>query len=285
MSKTLTPMKKSELITWLGVNEYGNNYSYNIPNEIFEDIMSQKQLRTPSMKAFVYTYYYLCTYLYGSVVYTRDLTNYRVVDFMKAIGIKSHEHYGFIVKRNGVIDSMGYTISTTDYPVFINQHDNDGNRIKTYTTASQEAFDNNYPKLPKNSFIKYPVKAFIRNEEYYNTYGENCGTFYISDNTHTVSIENFIEIITNQELGHIAFYVFGFMSMMNDRHKDGFIRNQEWIANQIGLSKNSVGRYLRSLEDNGFISTDRVRKHGKMYENIYNVHDKYDTRVLKNYKE
>lgn len=281
VSKTLVPMTKEELINWLDLNEYGENYSHYMPNEIFEDIVNEKQLKSLSMKAFAYAYYYLSTYAYGNAIYTKDLSNYRVIDFCRAIGVKSHEHYGFITKRGGVLDKMGYTISTTDYPVFVNRYDNNGSEIIFYTTASQEAFNNDYPKLPKNSFIKYPVKAFTRNEEYKKIYGDLCGTFYISENTHLISIETFVDIVTNNELGYTGFYIFSFISMMYDRYKkNGYIESCENIGKQIGASKNTSMNYLRKLKEYGFISTKRTinKNTGLHYENAYFIHDKYNFR-------
>jgi len=273
-----TPMSKNELIHWLDLNDYGKNYSYYMPNEIFEDILAQEKLKTISLRAFAYSYYYLSNHLYGSLVYTKDLTNYTNIHFMRAIGVKSFEQLRFIVKRGGVLDNMGYTISTTDYPVFVHEYDGNGNKVKIYTTASQEAIDNNYPKLPKNSFIKYPVKAFTRNEEYKQIHGDLCGTFYIFDNTHFVSIETFVDIVTNKELGHVGFYIFAFMSMMYDRFKkDGYKECHANIANNLGCGESTVKKYLRALKKYGFIDTERiVGKEDKLhYENAYFMHDKY----------
>lgn len=277
-----TPMSKNELIHWLNLNDYGKNYSYYMPNEIFEDILAQEKLKTISLRAFAYSYYYLSNHLYGSLVYTKDLTNYTNIHFMRAIGVKSFEQLRFVVKRGGVLDNMGYTISTTDYPVFVHEYDGNGNKVKIYTTASQEAFDNNYPKLPKNSFIKYPVKAFIRNEEYKQIHGDLCGTFYVFDNTHFVSIETFVDIVTNKELGHVGFYIFAFMSMMFNKFPEGFSKSLEWISENLGCSKTTIGRYLIKLNKYGFLESEKTFDKSNNGIQTYNFYCPIDKFGVKN---
>jgi hypothetical protein len=148
-----------------------------IPNEIFDDL---KQLKYKSNNHYSFTvcYYVLTSYLYYVSYYGFKLiTN---ADIKKTLGYHSHDkRIDYIIKNNGLLDLIGYTISTSNYPI-----------NTTLDLHNYPEFDliNDYSKCTFNKyFVKYPVKGFHRYDIQ--------GTFFDVSNTTKIDINIFINII------------------------------------------------------------------------------------------
>ena len=47
--------------------------------------------------------------------------------------------------------------------------------------------------------------------------------------------------------------------------------SQRTISYQLGISKDTVGKYIRELRDNGYLEIDQKREEGKFSHNVYKL--------------
>lgn len=261
-------MKRAEL-----VNYRKGEGSILIPNEIFDDL--QGAIEQTTHVAFAYSYYYLITYLYRYSKYVE--TKFTQPMLKEFLGFSpKNKQLDYIIKKGGILDSIGYTRSTTDYPV---AYTLDSQKHPEFTLMSE--WKKKYPEMAitlpeeRNYKIKYPVKAFFRNEiaernEYYN------GTFYEARNTHSIHVKTFLDAMeddTEYQLKCIGFYLYGYINARIGQY------GGEWTAISIDqlvkgtrLSNGTVNAYLKRLQKRGFLCItrqdffDNPTKHANVYE-------------------
>lgn len=229
-----------------------------MPNEIFEDL-SDVKFETFSHKCFTYSFYYLINYIYRNALYGLGNAEAYGLKELSKIFISNYSKVSYIVKKDGILDTLGYTITTTDYPTAYTFSDNvlDFECIKSIKEKSQHS-----PRLS----IKYPVKSFMRFDDEYFT-----GTYYDFQSTHSLRISSFIKIMSTNKLGHNAFYIYGYLKMMCDRFQNSYIVSNEELMTIVGCNEKTLTKYTKSLEENGLISSSRVIYEGKTLEKIYSI--------------
>lgn len=237
----------SKLYTYLKYDKKESNLY--IPNEIFDDLKSSG-LKGSSHIAFAYSYYYLISWLYRYCKY--ENVNVKVEDIKGILGYSpSNRDVNYIIKKNGILDQMGYTISSTDYPYLWDWNDGD----IEFSMVSE--LDNDTRQLMQNDKgrnykIKIPIKGLWRSRES-ETDGCYDGTFYEIENTHEVKFEEFAKCM-NSEIGVIGFYLYAFIKSRCQWHDGKYNSSTERIAEDSGLSVATVERYIGKLLMNGMIS-------------------------------
>jgi len=158
----------------------------------------------------------------------------------------------YIIKKNGILDQIGYSYTTNDYPIAWSFE----NGEVSFTLISE--LDKEYKKLigaenERNSKIKYPVKCFHRHEE---SLDEDIldGTYYDIANTHCISFEAFAKCMEDDSLGVVGFYLYGFMKMKCQQFEE-YKASYEWISKELHMSVSTVKRYIGRLLYNGFIQS------------------------------
>lgn len=240
-----------------------------IPNEIFDDF-SKIEFKTWKHRAFSYTYYYLINYIYRNTLYNHNPMDYSQDNIIKSI-IQKTSSISYITKKDGLLDVNGYTETTSDYPITFYMDDTilEFSTIKNVGNVIQSEVGNRF-------FIKRPTKSFERfdNESY-------TGTYYDMQNTHFISIQRFVEILSNVDLGYVAVYIYGYISMMSDRFPKGFKISNKEFADVIGCTERTISKYTKLLEEKGYIKSERELYGNKLLEKKYLVKDKYDLRKKK----
>jgi hypothetical protein len=254
-------MKKEQLKTWLNID---NSVDIQMPNEVFEDFHNA-DFSNHSHKCFAYAYYYLVSYLYRNALYgglrPEDYSNENITKLF----LGNHKPVSYITKRKGILDKLGYTETTTDYPILYFMD----NEILEFTTIKHHRKQNKgkLTHSPRLS-VKKPLKALNRFDEDYT------GTFYSYQNTHSVSINRFIDIITDINLGHVAFYIYAYLVMMNDKFPRGYQISNKAFAEFVGCSERTITRYTMELEAKGYIKSERKLLDYKLLEKIYKTNER-----------
>lgn len=253
-------MEKKELEKWLDVND---SFNVQMPNEIFEDF-NKAIFKSYNHKSFAYAYYYLISYLYRNALYGRNHTEqYSQQNIIKLFtGNKTVVSY--ITKKDGLLDQLRYTHTTNDYPISWYM-DNDILEFRLIKELKKEIPDLDYKHSPR-LLIKVPVIGLSRfgDEDY-------TGTFYSYQNTHTLEVNKFIEIITDQQLGHVGLFIYGYLRMMYDKFPNGYqVSNQE-LGEVVGCSDRTIQNYTQRLETIGFLESHRKVLGNKLLEKVYVV--------------
>ncbi|PLR99620.1 hypothetical protein [Bacillus sp. T33-2] len=231
----------------LQVNEYQNKIY--IPNEIFNDLKPLYD-KGSSHVAFVYSYYYLINWLYRYAKYGE--LNVDVGMIKQALGYSpDNKKINYLIKKNGWLDEIGYTYSDTDYPI---AWEFNGGEIQ-FTMLSD--MDDEIRKMlirqkGKNYKIKVPVKGIWRTKES-EAEGLEDGTFYEVGNTHEILFDVFVNCMENDNLGVCGFYLYGYLKYRCQWHSGKYNSSMDKISNEVGMSLNTVEKYLWRLKGAGLI--------------------------------
>lgn len=248
-------MNKEELTKWLSVE---GSVEIQMPNEVFDDF-NEADFQSYNHKCFAYSYYYIINYLYRNVVYGREDTKEYSLEKLTKVFLSNHKKVYYITKSGGLLDSIGYTNTTRDYPVTFYMDDS---ILSFYTVKEVDDPIHHNHRLS----VKVPIKSFYRFD-----FDDLNGTYYSFQSTHRVGIQNFIDIISNPKLGHVAFYIFSYLSMMCDRFKDGYQVSNKELASLVGCTERTITKYTGLLEEFGLLQSTRKSYEYKLLEKIYKV--------------
>jgi hypothetical protein len=251
-----------------------------LPNEVFADF--KLNIHNSSQTAFAYSYLYYVTYLYRYCKFIDDngekVTQESIKQFLGYS--PKNKRVDYIIKKGGLLDILGYTVTTTDYPIQFLYDSLDFiyfETISNYKGIIKKKNDKGevIPLNERNFKIKKPLKAFFRTEEFL-FHKELTGTFYQVEDTHRIDYKTFEYIIKHRQLGTLAFYLYGFLKHKNDIFKSGYQRSAEKIGDEIGISERTVRKYVNLLEEHHLINVERKQFNLHLEEadfeaNIYNI--------------
>jgi hypothetical protein len=191
--------------------------------------------------AFAYSYYYFISWLFRYCKYDKVKVDVKLTK--QSLGYhKDNKDINYIIKKNGVLDEIGYTLSSIDYPIV---WELDGELEFTYLSD----LDSDIKKIlmdvnGRNYKIKYPVKGLWRTDESAKE-GYQDGTFFDVSNTHMIPFEVFIYCMEN-DLGVLGFYLYSYLSYRCQWFEE-FNSSVERISETIGYSINTTERYISKL--------------------------------------
>lgn len=244
---------------------FESNINIQISNEIFEDF-SSADFKTWKHKAFAYTYYYLITYIHRNVLYGLAHPEDYNQDIIIGSIASARTAFSYITKKNGLLEKLDYIKTTNNYPT--SYYMDNGILQFTHINDIKSLMKNLLPETSPNFTTKSPTKAFKR---YSDDEDDFTGTYYDFQNTHSIPIKRFIEIMTNDSLRYTGLYIYGYLIMMCDRHKDGYkVFNQE-LANLMGCNKRTITKYMKELEHRGFIESEIVKVKGDITCKLYKI--------------
>lgn len=237
-----------------------------IPNEIFADVMRELG-DVPSQVAFAYSYYYLITYLYRFAKYKLGEGLFTQPNLKEFLGYSSgNKKIDFIIKKDGVLDRIKYTETTTSYPISWTPNELGMVEFESYSSIKKrEMFDIDKTEVNSRNFkVKKPLKAFERE-------GFDCGTFYGVENTHFVPIKHFLQCMDDEELGANGFYIYAFLGWKCSMFKDGYRVTASELVDITSIKRSTLFKYLKRLEDRNLISVTSTRVGIRNFPNIYYV--------------
>lgn len=228
-----------------------------VPNEIFEDLINNDKLTLVQNRAFTYSYYYMISSLYRYCKYMGDKM-YSQADIKEGLGYSStNKKLDFIIKKDGVLDDMGYTSTTTDFPMqwYLEEDTNHPlfrsiMELKDSEEYSEMLKDKNY----KNFKVKYPIKAFYRDGIVKQVFD---GSFYDKSNTHMITTKRFDKIIETS--GVMGFYVYGFIKYKSDKFSKGYQVPIRTFSEIMKMDVRMLMSIIKELESNGFVRAIRQK--------------------------
>ncbi|WP_261378533.1 hypothetical protein [Paenibacillus agilis] len=252
-------MDKARLEVWLNASECIN---VQMPNEIFEDF-DKADFKSFNHKCFAYSYYYLISHLYRNTLYGGNTEQYSQQNIIKLF-TSNKTVISYITKNDGLLDELGYTKTTTDYPVacYMDNGILEFGLIKELRKKMPQLELNHSPRFS----IKEPLKCMSRfdGEDY-------TGTFYSLQNTHRIGIERFIKIISDDKLGHVGLFIYGYISMMCDKFSNAYQISNVELGEIVGCSDRTIQSYILRLEEIGLLKSTRRIFDNKLLYKVYSV--------------
>lgn len=220
-----------------------------MPSEIFNDLKPLHS-KGSSHVAFAYSFYYLISWLYRYAKYGE--LNIDTGMIKQVLGYsKTYPEINYIIKKNGFLDQIGYTVSSTDYPIAwsFNNGDIDFTLLSDLDSELRKIIQS---RKGKNYKIKIPVKAIWRNEDS-QIEGIEDGTIYEIEYTHEMPFDVFMKCMSNKRIGIEGFYIYGYLKYRCDKFGE-FNASMDKLANDTGMSRSTVNRYTGALMKEGLIS-------------------------------
>lgn len=227
-----------------------------LPNEIFEDLTNSNEFKATNDISFAYSYIYLVTWLYRYCKYSETTETINQRKLKEILGYSpTNKKIDYIIKKNGLLEEIGYLKTTTNYPVYWDfedgNYDNDDNLIgvtfETYNDLKEQESESFMVKnlnMGKNFNVKYPVKSFHRNgnEE------ELDGTFYNVEKTFLIPFEVFLYCMANKEIGTIGFYLYSYIKMYNQKFDDSFNASLGRLIRELRIKGRTLNKYMAGLK-------------------------------------
>lgn len=236
---------------------YGDNSYVQIPNSIFRDL-SKAISGNIQQLSFAYCYMVTIAFLYKYTHFV-DMDNGTYIqnsDIKQILGYgKRTKTVDKIIKKNGVLEQNGFIRTSKDYPVRVEYTDNEVNGMSMrefITINSLSSNDINYNTIKsivknRNYEIREPIFLFENNDD--------IGTLYNYENTHKITINEFMKIIYDNELDNIDFILYSFFKSKCYGYKFNLKSMALYkIVGEIGIGKDCFYSHLKILKDKNYIS-------------------------------
>lgn len=223
-----------------------------VPNEILVDLVNCEEIKSGSHVAFAYSYYWLISWLYRYAKY--GCTEVTVPIIKESLQYnKSDARVDYLIKKNGVLDQLGYTRTDTDYPVL---WDYKGNELTFDMMSEADYMEGVSFNKGRNYKIKVPVRGLHRTMESLEDCYED-GTFFEIDNTHLIEYEIFEQCMMNKGLGSKGFFLYGYLKCHCQWHNGKYNHSMDNIAAETRMSRKTVMKYLGELQKSGLIVSEK----------------------------
>lgn len=250
---------------------YGEKSYVQIPNGLYLDLV--ENIESTQQVAFAYSYLVLSAFLYKYSHYV-DYDNKTYIqnkDFKQILGYGANtKSIDCILRKGSILDEIGLTALTNDYPVSSYYLDEKINKVNAIEfTMRQEIKDienitNDIIKdivKNKNYKIKKPLFLF--------QYKDDIGTLYDYDRTHRIELKEFMEIIYNRDLGTIGLYLYAYIKSKcfgwKNNRKDIRLHT---IMHESGMCKNTLYDYLDKLKQKQYIEVEHKGWRNRRIESI-----------------
>lgn len=253
-------MRYEEISKLLEIN--GKESPVFMPNELFEDL--QNQMKDATHIAYAYSYTYLIHFLYRNCKYFNIATILNGDVIKGILGYKkSNRTMNYITMKDGILDTIGVTEPTKDYPMSWTLDEKD---LSFFMYSQCDVVTKSIlPAIPKKFFLKYPVKAMenriiekeSKEEEIEEL--ELEGTFFDVSYTHSVDFNIFMfcmeerSIVVNDKnvdktLGVIGFYLYSWLKYKNNWHDGGYDVPLTKLSEETGIARRTLIKYMELLK-------------------------------------
>lgn len=252
------------------LNHYGDEASVQIPNELFlilvDGIKNKGEKSNVQQVAFGYSYTALISILYKYPFFL-DVENGCYIqngDIKEFLGYsRTTKTINRIIKRNGLLDEIGVTTTTKDYPLFFTSSPDETINdipIKDYYGFADLSDEGEIERLGGLA------KGIIQNRNYevkkpnflLEPFGEReYGSLYDYSNTHTITVKEILYFFTHEYLNVIDFMIYAYLKskckgMPQNKKKIPLRR----IIAEVGTDEKTLYVYFKRLKDVGVVRVD-----------------------------
>lgn len=249
---------------------YGEKSSVRLPNSIFTILSSKIKSSTGGgsiqQASFAYAYLVAISFLYKYAKYV-DLDNKTYIqntDLKELLGYnKGTKTIDRIIKKGGLLDELGLTATKKDYPIGFSI--NNDEKIDKIPIREFEMFSellkgsisyNQHKDVVKNRNFEIKEPLFLTSEFMDNEYG----TLYSIENTHQITLNEFMRFIFNADLSNVDFLLYGyFKSKCKGLKNDKKSLSVNFIKSEVGIDQTSYYVHLKILKEQGFIEVNHKK--------------------------
>lgn len=242
---------------------YGDDAYVQMPNDIFCNIFNN--VKSFQQSSFTYSYLVLNAFLYKYAMFV-DLNNKTYIqnsDIKQILGYsRTTKSVDYIIKNGGVLDKLGLTKTTREYPVITKMSDEKLGKINMIEFELKKDIFNS--ELESYKKIKETILKIVKNKNYQVKIpiflfelDNRFGTLYDYSNTHKIKISEFIKIIYNTELSSIGFLLYAYLKSRCFYNKIINISTNN-IMNDTGACRYTANKYIKKLESLNYININNI---------------------------
>ena len=170
--------------------------------DLFNKLMVEGRFKNNRHKTFSFSYYWLVSYLwkyskYGNIEITTQ-------DIKTILGVSPTEkRMDYIIKNGGLLDSIGLTETTRDFPVCTTFDNNGTIEVTTLSMLNKEIAQSFLCTLNNRYMCKKPLLQYKRDGK--------AGLMYSRDDVFSISIVEFTRCVLCPEIGFDGFYVYAYL--------------------------------------------------------------------------
>ncbi|MER2009590.1 MAG: hypothetical protein ABS939_19320 [Psychrobacillus sp.] len=239
---------------------YGDDVYVQIPNSIFGDLSSNNSTNIQQV-SFAYGYVTIVAFLYKYAHFVDiDYGTYiQNADIKQLLGYnRNTKTIDYIIRKNGVLDTIGLTKTIKDYPIRFVQHPTEKINnvpIREFMTINDIGeSDINYSTIKsivknRNYTVKEPVFFFECDDD--------AGTLYNYANTHRVTLKELIAFIYSDNLDNIDFLLYCyFKSKCLGLPQNTKSIGLHIISRDLDIGADAFYKHLNKLKDRQYMSAN-----------------------------
>lgn len=253
-------MQYSKICEALNYRDIENELMF-MPNEIFTEF-PEKLAEHSSDVGFAFSYYYLISYLYrfAKYVWKLETRTYNLPGLKRILGYSdTNKTKNYISRKGGILDDLGYTRTTGEYPVNWDAHyDRDSGKYDNWITTRSEyisGYDVTAEYLPPKKQIKLPIKIWYRDAESERNDCKN-GTLFDIKNTTMIPVEAFIKCMSTEDLGVVGFWLYSFIKYKSSHFGGSYDVPLKKLPAETGIKRQKLKETLKALESYNMITND-----------------------------
>ena len=234
--------------------------------ELFDDLVATGKLKVNRHRTFAFSYYWLVSYLWKYSKYGyREINNQ---DIKRILGVSPVEkRMDYITKKKGVLDSIGLTETTRNFPINTTITEQDGIVVTTLSDVDDEIAQDFLKNYNSRYECKKPLLQYERDGK--------AGMMFSKDDVLSISVFEFTRCVLCPEIGFDGFYVYAYLKyrvkMLGKQAVNIYYAELE---KQIGYKHRRIRTLVQNLVLAGLIEVKTEIRHedGKVSQNnTYNT--------------
>lgn len=213
--------------------------------ELFNELLATGELKNNRHKTFAFAYYCLVSYLWKYSKYEKQEINTKDLKRLLLVS-PSEKRFDYIIKKNGLLDSIELTETTKDFP--INTSFNELGEINVTTLSMIES------DLAKSFLNQYNSRYTCKKPLLQYKRDDKAGLMFSKDDVLSISVFELTRILLCPEIGFDGFYVYAYLKyrskMLANQHVNIYYAELE---RQIGYKKRRIRELIRNLRKVGMI--------------------------------
>lgn len=234
--------------------------------EFFNGLLESGKLKGNRHKTFAFSYYWLVSYLWKYSKYGYREINTQ--DIKRILGINPTEkRMDYITKKKGLLDSVGLTETTRDFPINTSFDDNGEIIVTTLSNLNKDVAQDFLKKHSARYVCKKPLLQYKREGK--------AGLMYSRDDVVSISIFEFTRCVLCPEIGFDGFYVYAYLKYrVKMLGNTGVNIYYSELENQIGYKHRRIRTLIQNLVLAGLVEVKQELEYdnGKLSKsNTYDI--------------
>jgi|GEM_PF-2705561 len=232
----------------------------------FKFMVDTGLIKQNSHRTFAFAYNWLVSYLWKYSKYTNQEINTQ--DIKTILGVSPQEkRVNYLIKKDGVLDKVGYTETTRDFPISTDLTGDDGIKITQLSDIDKLLADIYLKKYNSRYTCKKPLLQYHRE-------GKE-GLMYSKDDTIPISVFEFTRCVLCSEIGVDGFMIYCYLKYRSKMlgYAPVTVFNNE-IVDAVGFKERKIRELIQNLELAGMIEVNRKvsKKNGAFVKsNTYKI--------------